>query len=128
MARISAGSDVIAQNSQPLVQLVAMRRRDSQGNLHALEQVANRPAAAVFPRWRPSAPPLDHGDFRGDFASSRAADRALLSVAPHEGRAVSVDAATQTDAAWEAPPPYSARDAAPGVPSPSHAPRRANAL
>lgn len=128
MARISASSDVIAQNSQPLVQLVAMRRRDSQGNLHALEQVANRPVAAVFPRWRPGAPPLDHGDFRDDFASSRAAGRALLSVPPQEGRAVCADATTQTDAAWEAPPPYSARDAVPGMPSSSHAPRRADAL
>ncbi|VVD63645.1 hypothetical protein PTE31013_00234 [Pandoraea terrigena] len=109
---------MIAQNTQRLVQLLAMRRRDSHGNLHSLAQVANRPVAAVTEWWRPGAPPLDHGDFRADFVSSRAERRALLSLPRREGRAACADAATQTDAAWEAPPPYLALDAMPGAAGP----------
>ncbi|WP_449413960.1 hypothetical protein [Pandoraea soli] len=128
MTRISAGSDVIAQNVQTFVQLVAMRRRDSHGNLHSLDQVANRPVAAVLPRRQPSAPPLDHGDFRADFVSSGPAGHARLPDPAREGREGRSDAATQTDAGWEGPPPYSVRDVTPGAPGPSDAPWRANAL
>ncbi len=128
MAKISAGSDVIAQNVQTVVRLVAMRRRDSHGNLHSLDQVANRPVAAVLPQRQPSAPPLDHGDFRAHFVSSGPTGHARLPVPAREERGECSDAATQTDAAWEAPPPYSVRDVTPGAPGPSDALGRANAL
>lgn len=128
MTRISAGSDVIAQNVQSLVQLVAMRRRDSHGNPHSLDQVVNRPVAAVLPRRQPSASPLDHGELRADFVSSGPAGPARLPVPAREERVVCFDAATQTDAGWEGPPPYSVRDVTPGAPGPSDALGRANAL
>ncbi len=98
MTRISVGSDVIAQNVQSLVQLVAMRRRDSHGNPHSLDQVVNRPVAAVPPRRQLSASPLDHGELRADFVSSGPAGPARLPVPAREERVVCFDAATQTDA------------------------------
>ena len=120
MPRISANGNVVAQDSQTLVQIVAMHRVDSHGNLSPLDRVANRQAALVSVRPRPSAPPAGHGSFRRDFAGSHSSGRAPLSGPVRDVRPVSADIATQTDGAWEAPPPYSALAYG--------APLRANAL